>query len=238
MDFNFTEIWDILFRGIIALATLFLVTKLVGKKQISELSLFDYVIGISIGNFAAEMTINIESQYINGVVALLLFGLMSYLISFLTIKSIMLRRFFMGVPTIVIEEGKIMTNNLKKIKFDINDLLEVARLSGYFNISDIEYAVMETSGEISFLPKGKKLPVTIEDMKLKEKKQGLCSNVIIDGKIMTENLKNINKDEKWLSRELKLKGYKLENVILGIVDINNKLTIFEKSVVGPSNVLE
>ncbi|MDD2377512.1 MAG: DUF421 domain-containing protein [Bacilli bacterium] len=238
MDFNFNEVIDVIIRGIIALTTLFLVTKMVGKKQISELSLFDYVIGISIGNFAAEMTINIDSQYINGVVALLLFGFMSYLISVLTLKSIVLRRFFMGVPTVVIENGKIIMKNLKKLKFDINDLLEESRLAGYFNISDIEYAVMETSGEISFLPKGKKLPVTISDMKLKETKQGLCANVIIDGKIMDNNLRNINKDKKWLLRELKIKGEKLENVLLGIVDNNDKLTVFEKDVVGPSNVLE
>ncbi len=238
MDFNFNEVIDVIIRGIIALTTLFLVTKMVGKKQISELSLFDYVIGISIGNFAAEMTINIDSQYINGVVALLLFGFMSYLISVLTLKSIVLRRFFMGVPTVVIENGKIIMKNLKKVKFDINDLLEQCRLEGYFNVSDIEYAVMETSGEISFLPKGKKLPVTISDMKLKETKQGLCANVIIDGKIMDNNLRNINKDKKWLLRELKIRGEKLENVLLGIVDNNDKLTVFEKDVVGPSNVLE
>lgn len=238
MDFNFNEVIDVIIRGIIALTTLFLVTKMVGKKQISELSLFDYVIGISIGNFAAEMTINVDSPHINGVVALLLFGFMSYLISILTLKSIVLRRFFMGVPTIIIENGKIIMKNLKKVKFDINDLLEQCRLEGYFNVSDIEYAVMETSGEISFLPKGKKLPVTISDMKLKENKQGLCANVIIDGKIMDKNLRNINKDKRWLLRELKLKGEKLENVLLGIVDNNDKLTIFEKDVVGPSNVLE
>jgi len=238
MDFKWAEIGDIIFRGLLALTTLFLISKIVGKKQISQLSLFDYVMGISIGNFAAEMTFNLETHYVNGIVAILLFGFVSYLVSVVTLKSIVLRRFFMGVPTIVIQDGKIIEKNLKKIKFDINDLLEETRLAGYFNVSDIEYAVMETSGEVSYLPKGDKLPVTIKDMNLKNIKQGLCANVIIDGCIMKKNLKNIDKDEKWLIQELKIKGKKLENIILATLDNKEKLIIFEKDDFIVKNVLE
>ncbi|MGE5456598.1 MAG: DUF421 domain-containing protein [Ignavibacteriales bacterium] len=238
MDFKWAEIFDVLFRGMLALTTLFLITKIVGKKQVSQLSLFDYVIGISIGNFAAEMTFNLESHYLNGITAILLFGIMSYLVSVVTLKSIILRRFFMGVPTVVIQDGKIIKKNLRKVKFDINDLLEETRLAGYFDVSDIEYAIMETSGEVSYLPKGEKLPVTIKDMNLKATKQGLCANVIIDGCIMKKNLENINKDEKWLRKELKIKGKELENIILATVDNNEKLVIFEKDDLTVRNVLE
>ena len=124
METNWIEVGDVVIRAIVSLFTLFLVTKLLGKKQVSQLSLFDYVIGISIGNFAAEMTINVDSQYMNGTVAVLVFGLVAYIVSLLTMKSIHLRRFFMGRPTLLIQDGKMLMKGLKKVKFDVNDMLE------------------------------------------------------------------------------------------------------------------
>ena len=240
MDFNLTEMLDIVCRALVSLVTLFLVTKLLGKKQVSQLSMFDYVIGISIGNFAAEMTTDLQIPYINGILSVIIFGLVAYLVSYLTMKSIMLRRFFMGTPTIVIQNGKILKNGLKKIKFDINDLLEECRGNGYFDISQIEYALMEANGKLSILPKGENLPITIKDMNLKPQPQGLCANVIIDGKIMLNNLKKINKDNNWLKHELKVKGYKnIDNIILATTDMNDKLTIYEKNEeTPPLNILE
>lgn len=240
MDFKAIEVLDVIVRSLLSLVTLFLVTKMLGKKQVSQLSLFDYVIGISIGNFAAEMSINLETNYINGTVAVVIFGLVAYLVSILTMKSIHLRRFFMGVPTILIEHGKLLIDGMRKVKFDLNDLLEECRIKGYFDISEIEYAIMETNGTVSILPKGDYKPVTMKDMNLKAGKQGLCANVILDGKIMKNNLKNINKDEKWLLKELKIKGYKeLDQILLGTVDINEKLIIYEKNKgLNPTDVLE
>ena len=203
---------------------------MLGKKQVSQLSLFDYVIGISIGNFAAEMSINLDTNYINGTVAVIIFGLVAYLVSVLTMKSIHLRRFFMGVPTILIEHGNLMIEGMRKVKFDLNDLLEECRICGYFDISEIEYAIMETNGTVSILPKGEYKPLVIKDMNLKANKQGLCANVVIDGKIMKNNLKNIHKDEKWLQKELKIKGHKkLDSILLVTVDINDKVVIYEKN---------
>src|SRR5574344_1330026 len=115
--FDFLEIGEVLIRSILSLITLYLVTKMLGKKQVSELSLFDYVVGISIGNFAAEISVNIDTQYINGVIGVLVFGFIAYLISIITMKSIKLRRFFMGIPTILIQNGQIIEPNLKKVKF-------------------------------------------------------------------------------------------------------------------------
>lgn len=230
MNFNMIEIFDVILRALISLIALFLVTKLLGKKQVSQLSLFDYVIGISIGNFAAEMTTDLDLPYTHGIVAVLVFGLVAYLVSVLTMKSISLRRFFIGTPTVLIQEGKILQKGLKRVKFDINDLLEECRGNGYFDISQIEYALMEANGKLSILPKGDYLPVTIKDMKLKSEKQCLCANVIIDGKIMFNNLKNMNKDKKWLVKEMKIKGYKtFENVLLATLDNNQKITVYEKN---------
>lgn len=230
----------IIIRCIIALTVLFTITKLLGKKQVSQLSLFDYVIGISIGNFAAEIIINMETKFINGILAMTMFGLMAYIIDLLTLKSIKLRRFFMGVPTPLIQNGKILESNLKHVKFDINDLLEECRSNGYFDISQIENALMESKGTLSIMPKGEYQPVTIKDMNLKPKKQSLVANVIIDGKTMETNLKNINKTKEWLEKQLREKGYKdKENILLATLDINEKLTIYEKNKkINPLNILE
>lgn len=229
-DIKWIEVLDTVVRALISLTALFLVAKLLGKKQVSQLSLFDYVIGISIGNFAAEMTINIESQYVNGLTAIIVFGLVAYLVSYLTMKSIALRRFFIGTPTILIQNGKILEKSLKKVNFDINDLLEECRVSGYFDLSQIEYALMEVNGQVSILPKGEYIPITIKDMNLKAVKQDLVANVIIDSKIMHNNLKNMGKNEDWLEKELKIKGYKtFDNIILATLDNNEKITVYERN---------
>ena len=206
MSINIGELLNVVFRALVSLVVLFLVTKLIGKKQVSQLSLFDYVIGISIGNFAAEMTINLESEEIYGILAVVIFGLVAYLVSILTLKSIRLRRFFMGTPTVIIEHGKFIYNNFYKVRYDINDILEECRIKGYFDINDIEYAIVEANGELSILSKDEKKPISKKDLNLKIEKSGLCANVIIDGKIMKKNLSIIGKDEAWIYSELKLKG--------------------------------
>lgn len=221
------EIINVIERALLSLIALFLSTKIIGKKQVSQLSLFDYVIGISIGNFAAEMTINLESHEIHGIVAVIVFGFVAYLVSILTMKSIYLRRFFMGSPTIIIEHGKIIEDGLKNVKFDINDMLEQCRIKGYFDIKDIEYAIVEANGELSILPKNR--CVNTKDLNLNVKKEGLCANVIIDGKIMINNLKNINKTKKWLLKELKKENKNINDILLATVDINNNIIFYNKN---------
>lgn len=240
LNTNWYEIGIVASRAIFSLVTLFLVTKMIGKKQVSELSLFDYVISISIGNFAAEMTMNLDSQVLNGFVSLVIFGSIATMVAILTMKSVILRRFFMGTPTIIIQNGAFVLKNLKKIKFDMNDFLETARNAGYFDVSQIKYAIMEADGKISFLPKEEYLPVTNKDMNLKPSNQGLCANVIIDGKIMKKNLENINKDESWLIKNLKVKGYNdLKDILLATIDVNEKLVVFNKKDVSDvKNILE
>lgn len=239
MNFEINELFIVLLRGFISFICLFLITKLLGKKQVSQLSLFDYVIGISIGNFAAEITINLDSSLIYGLVAVVEFGLIAYIISILTMKSIVLRRFFMGTPTVLIEKGKIMEKGLKKVHFDINDLLEECRTNGYFDLNEIDYALMECNGQLSIMPKSGYKPVTIKDLELKENIQSLCANVIIDGNIMNDNLKNMNKDINWLEQQLKIKGYNKDDVLLATLDINEKLTIYERNLDKQvKNVLE
>lgn len=237
---NWMELFDVTLRAILSLITLFLITKMLGKKQVSQLSLFDYVIGISIGNFAAEMTINLESDYLHGILAVVIFGIVAYLVSILTMKSIHLRRYFMGTPTLLIQDGKLLEQNMKKVKYDVNDLLEQCRTNGYFDLSEIKYALMEANGTLSILPFETERPLKVKDMKIKPKKEGLCANVIIDGKVMPNNLKNCNKDETWLKKELKIKGYTdLQQILLATVDANEKLQVYERNLEETSkDVLE
>lgn len=237
--FDYKEILEVSYRALISLVTLFLITKLLGKKQVSQLSLFDYVIGISIGNFAAEVTINLEAEWINGVVAVIIFGVVAYLVSILTMKSIVARRFFMGAPTVVIQNGKIIKESLKKVKFDINDLLEECRNNNVFDLNQINYALMEANGKLSILLKPEYLPLTPNDMKLKVNRNGLVANVVIDKKIMLNNLFQMGKDEKWLIKELKNKGIILDDILLATLDINNTLMIYkQKENENIKNILE
>ena len=237
---DFTQLDDVILRSIVSLVVLFLITKLLGKKQVSQLSIFDYTIGISIGNFSAEIITSLEEQLINGIVAMIIFGLAAYIVSYLSIKSTRLRRFFMGTPTILIDKGKIIEENLRKVQLSVNILLEQCRMNNYFDISEIEYAILEVNGNVSILPKGENKNITIKDMNLQAQKQGLCANVIIDTKIMKGNLNNFNKTEDWLKKELKVKGYKdTSNILLATIDIDEKLTVYEKNVKEQTkNILE
>ena len=238
MNIDFIEAFKIIPRSVVSLIVLFLITKLMGKKQVSELSLFDYVIGISIGNYTAEMVMNFDYQYINGIIAILTFGIISYLVSVLTMKSMSLRRFLIGVPTIIIDEGKISLEALKKAKLDINDFLEQCRGEGYFDVSKISSAILEVNGKISILPKRDYQIPTLKDLKIKANKEYLSVNVIIDGNLMENNLKNSNKNKAWLDKELEKQGYNgYENILLATIT-NDSLNIFDKDTKTPKKVLE
>ena len=210
-----SDFLNICFRTILILIILFFITKMMGKKQISELNFFDYVVGITIGSIAADISLDIEKDMIAGIAALFIYGFISYIISFVSIKSILARRFFIGVPTVLVEKGKIIESGLKKSKIDVNDLLMEARENGYFNLDEIDYALMEVNGNISFLPKEKEKPVTKKDIKIKCSNEGLTVNAIIDSKYMANNMKAINKDKEWLDHELKVNGYdNYDNILL------------------------
>lgn len=236
--FIMSDFLNICFRTILILIILFFITKMMGKKQISELNFFDYVVGITIGSIAADISLDIEKDMIAGIAALFIYGFISYIISFVSIKSIWARRFIIGVPTVLVEKGKIIESGLKKSKIDVNDLLMVARENGYFNLDEIDYGLMEVNGNISFLPKEKDKPVTKRDMKIKCSNEGLTVNAIIDSKYMVNNMKAINKDKEWLDHELKVNGYdNYDNILLATIDNNYKVTIYEKNVKPDKNTV-
>jgi len=219
---------------------LFVLTKFMGKKQISQLNFFDYIIGITIGSIVADISLDLEKDFIFGVICLFCFGLFSVLISYAVMKSLSLRRFLVGVPTILIEDNKIIEGGLKKSKLDINELLTEARSQGYFKLEDIEYAIMETNGKISFMPVNSSSPATKKDVNAKINKESLVANVIIDSVLLEKNLKEMNKNKKWLDSVLKTRGYKnYDNILLATLDINDKVIIYRKNIKSKKNsVLE
>lgn len=217
---------------------IFFLTKLLGKKQISQLSLFDYIVGITVGSTVADIALDIEKNFMGGVVSLAIFILIAYGISIATMKSIVFRRFFTGVPTVLVEKGKIIESGLKKCKLDVNELLAEARIQGYFDIDEINYALMEINGAISFLPKEKDKPVTKNDMKIKYDNNELTVNAILDGNYMANNMTTIGKDRKWLDHELKIKGYdSYDKILLATIDSNYKVKVYEKNIMPDKNTV-
>ncbi len=214
-------IGNVLLRSIISIVVLFILTKLMGAKQISQLTFFDYAIGISIGSIAADIAADIESSYLDAVISMGIYAGVAILISYVTTKSMKARRLLTGTPTILIDKGHILKQNLSRSKFDINDLLCECRVSGYFNIADLEYAIMEPNGRISFIPKAAKKPVTAEDLNLTPSQEKLVANIII------ENLKAMGKNEDWLLHHLKQQNIKnKDDIILATLDEDNNLSVY------------
>jgi uncharacterized membrane protein YcaP (DUF421 family) len=214
---------------LLSILVLFFLTKLSGKKQVSQLNMYDYIVGITIGSIAAELSINNDVDYLAGIISMIVYILISIFISVITTKSIFLRKFLTGVPIVLINNGEIIYKNLQKAKLDINDLLREARIMNFFNINEIEYALMEANGKISFILKKEYDTPTLNDLKIKGESRKLEAEIIIDGKIIYKNLTNIKKDEKWLKKELAKKGYKnFDNILL--LTYGNKINIFEKNI--------
>lgn len=231
MDFKELLIdgFDIFLRSFSSVIVLFIISKLMGKKQISQLSFFDYIVGITIGSIAAQMAFDDSLHYYETIIAIATYGLCDIAIAYSTNKSIKLRRFFVGTPTVLIYNGKIIEENLMSTRYDINELLSESRYNGYFNLADIRYAIFETNGHVSFLPYSDKKPVTPYDMKLNVKEENLVANVIIDGKIMYNNLQACGKDESWLKNELKIQKYNnIKDIILATCN-DNTLTVYKKT---------
>ncbi len=214
--------------SLVSIAVLFILTKIIGYRQISELSFFDYIIGITIGSVAAEMATNIDLEWWKGISVMVIYVAVGAVFSLISQKSIKARKIISGQPIIIIEKGKIIKKNLKKAKIEINDLLTSARTNGYFNLGDIDYAIMENTGKISFLPVPMKRQLNPKDFNFAPVREGLCINVILDGRIMENDLKNANMTKKELEKQLKSQDKKIENILLATVDANKKLTVFEK----------
>ena len=212
-----------------SLIVLFILSKLMGNKEISQLSMFDYTIGITIGSIAAEMATSLEDNFMEPLLAMIVYALIAVLISYISAKFLPVRRVIEGKSVILYDNGKILRGNFKKMNLDISEFLMQCRVNGYFNLADLQTVILEANGKMSFLPRSTKRPATPEDLSIKPKPENIVVNLILDGKILKENLKFINRDENWLIKEIKKQGFlHLDQIFLATYDNNNNLSIYKK----------
>ena len=187
----------------ISLTVLFLLAKLMGNKQMSELNMFDYINGITIGSIAAELATGEFTDIYDGVMAMVIYSLIAIMLTFLSQKSLLLRRFITGKSIIIYDNGKFYNKNLSTAKIDINEILVMCRSKGYFNFDEIQTVILESNGQLSILPKDKNRPLTPDDMKITVLQSGVEAVVIQDGKVLERNLKATGNNIEWLKKELK-----------------------------------
>lgn len=198
----------VIVRAVISFFTLLIFARILGKEQISQLTFFDYIVGITIGSIAAEATADLSSRAWPHWIGILTWAVLAYLMEVISMKWRYMEKYIEGEPTIVIMKGKIMENVLRKMKFRASDIMVMLRNQGVFNLNEVDYAIIETNGNLSVLKKPEYLPLTPKDMNIKVKPTGISTELVYDGILIEENLKEMNKDKKWLLNQLKKHGIK------------------------------
>lgn len=210
-------------RSLFALLYLFLLTKLIGKRQIRQLTFIEYVVGITVGSVAAFWATEVDGPVYRSVIAMTIFALFPVLMQWLSLKSKVIRNFVEGNATILIKDGKILEDNLKQERLTTEDLMEHLRFKNVFKVADVEFAVMETTGELNVLLKAQNQPLTPKHLNLVVAPAEEPQAVIMDGVIMDEPLATAGFNRRWLQAELEKAGVTLENVLLGQVDRGGEL---------------
>lgn len=222
------DIIHITFTSLFSIITLFFLTKITGNRQLSHMTMFDYINSITIGSIAAEFATSLENDFVKPLVAMIIYALADLAISTLTNKSLMLRKFFAGQPIILYEDGKIYKENMKKAKMDVNEFLTQCRVGGYFDLSQLQSATLETNGQISFLPLSESRPITPEDLNMTPTAQRPLVNLIVDGHVMEKNLKFTGNNDVWLKKQMETHNTKASDVFLATCNAQNELTIYKK----------
>ena len=205
------EFLTVILASLFSAAVLFIIAKIIGHKQVAQLEFFDYITGITIGSIAAELATTLDKPWWKPTVSMIVFGIITVVLSVLTRKFPRSRKFINGTPTIILNDGKLYRKNMKKAKLELSEFLLLCRQEGYFNLDDIQTAVYEYNGKLSILPVSTKRPLNPEDIALSPE---------------TEHMrKGLN--ETWLQKELKEQGYKnAKEIFLGICGDENKLTLY------------
>lgn len=220
------EILKLVLTSAFSAAALFIIAKVMGHKQMSQLDFFDYITGITIGSIAAEMATELEQPW-KPLLAMVVYGVITVCLTLLTSKMPKMRKFINGTPTIILDGGKFYRENMKKAKMDLSEFMVMCRQEGYFNLHDIQTAIFEYNGRLSILPKATKRPANPTDLNLVPPPEFIQTEVIMDGRILDENLKRMGLDKNWLHRELKQLGHNhAGSVFLGLCDAERNLSIF------------
>ncbi len=217
------------FRAIIAYLLLLLIARFMGRKALSQMTFFDFSVIITLGSVTANLAMGQNSTSISAATTLLTLGGLAIITGYLHIKSIWISKLTNSEPVTAIENGKIIDKNLKKVRFTINELTSLLREKNIFNYADVEFAIIENDGQLSVLPKSQKAPLTPSDMKIPTSYKGLTKDLIMDGKMLTENLKSVNLDEDWLNSQLSTQGITdIEQVFYAGLDSTGNLYVSAK----------
>lgn len=209
----------VMIRTVILYIVVVLTMRLMGKRQIGELEPFELVIAIMISELASLPMQDLRIPLIHGIIPIITLLILQSIITILELKSEKASAIITGIPSIIIRKGKIDIKELRNQRLSFNDLIEELRLNGYYNISDIEYAILETSGQLSIIPKSAATPVTREDLQIVSDEEKLPITLILDGKINKKNLKLANKDLNWLNLQLRANNIKsTDKVFIAILD--------------------
>lgn len=216
---------EVALRALLYIAVLFLMTKFLGSKQISQLSFFEYISGITIGSVAAEVITGVDAKIMHGIIVLIIFGVVTFGVDVLSLKSKKFRDIAEGKSTVFIKDGKVMEDSLKKKFYSIDDLNTLLRKKNVFKMADVEFAVLEPNGELNVLLKKENQPITLKDLDIKAGNEKAPQTVIMDGKIINNALTEANKNQQWLDTELGKLGVMLDNVFMAQVDSYGQLTV-------------
>ena len=222
------EIIKVILTALLSVASLFIITKIMGHKQVAQLDFFDYVSGITIGSIGAELATELEKPY-KPLIALAIYGLASLLLNLLAHKIPRIRKYINGTPTILMNDGNLYRKNLKKAKLDLSEFMLLCREQGYFDLDEIQTAIFEHNGKLSILPKEANRPATPDDLKITAKATHIGVEVIMDGRVMGENLSRMGRDVNWLTKQLNIQGCKdAKEIFLGIYRTEeDKLTLYK-----------
>lgn len=208
------DFWEMMLRTTFAFIILMILARFMGKKQISQLTFFHYVTGITIGSIAAEIAGQSETPFLNGAVAMVWWAVLTVLMNLLTIKSKKARVLFDDQPTIIIHRGKISEQGMKKARLTLNDLNMMLREQSIFTVTDVNYAILEPNGQLSVMKKAAQEAATRKDVKAPANEpKYIPTEIISDGKLIKENLTELKLTEEWVYEELRKKGIgKVEQV--------------------------
>lgn len=222
----YQDILNIVLRAIFAYVLLLIVTRLIGRKTISQITFFDFAVGITLGTLTASVGMGSNTSPSSAIIVIITFSVLAISIEYLHIKGLAFRKLINSEPVTLIENGKIVKDNMKRTRTSINTLNALLREKNVFNIGDVEFAIMETDGKLSVLPKSQKQPVTPMDLNIPTSYKGLTKDIVIDGNIMYENLKSAHLDEQWLMNQLKSQGIQnLKEVFFAALDTSGSLYV-------------
>lgn len=229
---------EIIIRSFLAFSILLVGARLLGKQTISQMNVLDFIIAISIGAITANLSFNLSVKIHHSILAFSIFVAVSILTSYISLKSYRARNWITGNPTVVIENGKILEKNMRKARYNLNELNQLLREREIFNIEEVLYAIVETNGKMNVLKKPEYQGVTKQDIKAPLIKNRLPIELIMDGKILDKNLTDNHIQEKWLLKELNKRNLKQTDVFYAVISATNKLFIntYHNQVQHPANV--